>query len=254
MSARCISRRRSLETGAFSLVELLVAMAVFAVLVVVLSGMVDSVMRLWKASENRAESYREARAALSLISSDLRSAIATTNTNYFSTTAEPNFEASAEDGAMFFIAALPAGAQARGNLGDLCEVGYYLKFGVNGVSGQTNEYSMMRFFKGSDETATNLLADSGIFRHSAEDVELLARHIPFFKVRCFTTQADGSVVPWRSSAQTPLPTFLEMELVAYNSSMARRLTTAASWKDKNSPAYVKNSRAFTVRVALQRLE
>lgn len=238
---------------AFTLLELLVAVVIFAVLIAVLFGMVDSVTKLWKASENRAESYREARAALNLIASDLKSALATTNTNYFATNAAASFGASSDDGALFFVAALPPGEQVEGSsLGDLCQVGYYLKYGTDPNSAdKSSTYNLYRYFKESNETFTNLVSDSALFQSSSTNQELLARNVPFFKVRYYATRADGSVVPWSRTTANPLPSFVELELTAYNNDAVKRLGDSNSWKNTNSQTYRENSRVFTLRVPIR---
>lgn len=237
----------------FTLLELLVATVMFALLIAVLFGMVDSVTKLWRASENRAESYREARAALNLIASDLRSAFVSTNTNYFSTNITPAFDASSGDSALFFISVLPSGAQAEGSsLGDLCQVGYYLKYGSNGAGAeQRGSYSLYRFFKESNETFTDLTRNDPLFHHSSTNVELLARNIPFFKIRYYTVRSDGFIVSWTRSTNTPLPNFLELELTAYNNDAVRRLDGSSAWKNTNSRIFRENSRVFTLRVPVR---
>lgn len=237
----------------FTLLEALVAIAVFALLITVLLGMVDSVTKLWRASENRAESYREARAALSLMASDLKAAVPSTNTNYFSTNVAPSFSASTGDGSIFFVAALPSTAQSEdASRGDLCQVGYYLKYGNNGMGGaQSNSYSLYRYFKESNGALTDLAKNADFFQYSSTNVEVLAQNVAFFKVRPYTTRPNGMVMPWVRSDSTPIPTFLELEVTAFNSDAVKRLKDSSEWKNTNSRVFRENSRSFVVRVSLR---
>jgi prepilin-type N-terminal cleavage/methylation domain-containing protein len=239
--------------GAFTLLELLVAMAVLSLLVVVLMSMVDSATKLWKANENRVESFREARAAINLIASDLKVAFASTNTNYFTTNIAPEFGASPSDGSVFFVAALPPNAQDEGSsYGDLCQVGYFLKFGKSGLgSAQQDTYGLYRYFKESNATFTNLANSTPLFEHSTAGVELLARNISFFKVNCYSTDAAGTITPWVKSTNNPVPNFVEIQLVAYNNDAAKRFSDQNSWKDTNSKIYQDNSRIFSARIPIR---
>lgn len=63
--------------AAFTLVEILVAVAIVVFLVVVLAQIISSAQAIWKHSEARTDAFRDARAALELMSRDL--ALALTN-------------------------------------------------------------------------------------------------------------------------------------------------------------------------------
>ena len=238
---------------AFTLIELMVAMAVLSLLVVVLLGVVDSATQLWKANENRVESYREARAALNLIASDLKVALSSTNTNYFTTNIGPEFGASATDGSLFFLAALPTSAQDEGSsLGDLCQVGYFLKYGKSDLeTARQDSFGLYRYFKESNTTFDTLLNQTPLFAHATTNVELLARNIPFFKVACYTADTAGTISPWVKSAAHPMPSFVEIQVTAYNNDAARRLESEGSWKLTNNRMFRENSRVFTARVPIR---
>ncbi len=238
---------------AFTLLELLVAMAVLSLLVVVLMGMVDSATKLWRANENRVESYREARAALNLIAGDLKVALSSKNTNYFSTNIASEFGASTTDGAIFFLAALPQSSQDQGSsLGDVCQVGYYLKYGKSGLgSAQQNTYGLYRFFRESNATFTNLLNNSGLFLNSTTNVELLARNIPSFTLNYFSVDTNGIITPWLQTTNSPVPSFVEVQITAYNNDAAKKLLDPIAWKDTNSTTFRQNTRVFTARVPIR---
>ncbi|MEP6810800.1 MAG: type II secretion system protein [Chthoniobacterales bacterium] len=60
---------------AFTLVELLVAVAIVAFLVVILAQIISSAEGIWRHAEARTDAFRDARAALELMSRDLRVAL-----------------------------------------------------------------------------------------------------------------------------------------------------------------------------------
>lgn len=252
-SLRRASRRSSEKVSAFTLLELLVAMAVLSLLVVVLMGVVDSATKLWRVNENRVESFREARAALNLIVNDLNVAFSSTNVNYFSTNVAPEFGASATDGALFFMAALPPNAQDEGSsYADLCQVGYFLKYGKSGIgTAQQDTWGLYRYFKESNATFTNLVNNTALFAHSTASVELLARNIPFFKVDCYSTDAAGVISPWVKSTNTPVPSFVMVQIMAYNNDAAKRLLDQAAWKNTNSKVFQENSRVFSAKIQIR---
>lgn len=263
-----ISRSRSagnrpLSHGlfAFTLIELLVAMAVFAILVVMLMGMVDSASKLWRQSENRMDSYRETRAAIAIMSRDLRNALAGTNTNYIllNENAYP-FLADAEKstnyaGAIFFLAAEPANAQQTGsNRSDVSMVGYFLAYGNSSMVAAAQAGSAMnlyRYFRSSDVTYakmsnstaspfdTNILTSDG-------SVELLARNIKSFRV----TALDTNSTPYVATTNAPLPPMVKIEIVALNKDTSKKMRSKDDWTNSLSAlsnVVIQNSQTFSTR-------
>lgn len=66
------SKKRIVRTGAFTLVELLVAMGVFAIIMLALMRFFASAQRIWVDSNNKVSMFEDARIALNLISRDLQ--------------------------------------------------------------------------------------------------------------------------------------------------------------------------------------
>jgi len=254
--------------NAFTMLELLVAMAVFSLLIVLLMGMVDSATKLWRGTENRVEAYREARAALGTMSRDLRNALAGTNTNYFLintpafallSDAEKNTNSA---GAIFFLSAQPSAAQASLNKSDVCQVGYFLAFGRTsavaggGLATNANQDTMnlYRYFLSSDATFAKLTNGSlPVFRDSLiptdADVELLARNIISFRV----LGLDTNGATYTPTASAPLPPIVQIELTALNQETTKKLTTKALWTNATggvSNVINQNQQNFTTRVRL----
>jgi len=243
------------DRNAFTLLELMVAVSLLAILVVMLMSMVDNATKLWRVNENRVESYREARAALNLIASDLKSIYASTNENLFQTNASGAFEAVAGSGQLFFIAALPVSAQDPASRSDLCEVGYFLRYGKSSLaSAKESSFSLYRYFRESNQTFTNLVNNAGFFTHSTTNVELLARNIPAFKVNYYSISTNGTVSPWTAGSSNALPSFVELQITAFNNQAAKRFASKEDWTNTSSPTWRENSRVFTARIPLRESE
>jgi len=243
---------RANRRQAFTLLELLVSITLLTILVVMLMSMVDNATKLWRTNESRVESYREARAALNLMVSDLKMIYASTNANLFKTNAAAAFDAVPEEGQIFFLAALPASAQDTNSRSDLCEVGYFLRYGRSSLStARENTLSLYRYFRESNQTFTNLVNNAGFFTHSTTNVELLARNIPNFRVSYYTVSTNGVVSPWTAASSQPVPSFVELQVTAFNNQTAKRLNSQADWTNTSSQLYRENSRVFTARVPLR---
>lgn len=257
---------------AFTILELLVSMAVMSVLLVLLLGMVDGATKLWRENENRVDAYREARAALGIMSRDLRNALAgATNTNHFllNAGAFSNLPASAitqtnTGSAVFFLSALPLNAQQRypdgsSNKSDVCQVGYFLAFDRTPAS-TNRSLNLYRYFRSSDTTFTNLLATnlfSGVTVGPAGE-ELLARNVTRFTARAYSLTANNTLTAFPASNNTnTLPDVVEISVSAVNQDAAKKLgNDVADWTTTNGPLYINVIRpveqTFTTRINLNR--
>lgn len=250
----------------FTILELLVAMAVFAILVVMLMGMVDSGTKLWRENENRVDAFREARATLTVMERDLRNAIQTTNADYvlINDTAFPKLGSDAlkdatNAGAIFFLSAQPTSAQDSGNKSDVCQVGYFLAFANNSLvpSGQKT-MNLYRYFRSSDATYTNLVAggstlfaDTGV---TGENTDLLAKNITSFRITPYHLTTNGNRVAYNSTTYGSTPDMLEISVTALNQDTARKLSTLEDWTTPTGPItniVNKVEQTFTTRVRMK---
>jgi type II secretory pathway pseudopilin PulG len=241
--------------------ELLVAMAVLSLLVVLLLGLVDSATKLWRANENRVESYREARAALNLMASDLRAFYASTNAALFLTNLPGTISSTPDNAQIGFLAALPISAQNPDSRSDLCTVGYFLAFGRNSPFNTTQGFNLYRYFRESNATWDRLQANPAAPEIIGEanpgnsetgtNVEILARNILEFETRFL----DANRNAWTRTPSDPLPDSVELRIVALNNETAQRLRTESEWNtfraETNAPSYTQNTRKFTTRVPLR---
>ncbi|MEI8293771.1 MAG: GxxExxY protein [bacterium] len=246
----------SKKSSAFSLLEILVAVTVLSILLFVLLNIVQNSTSLWRAAENKMEAYREARAALQVMSSDLRNVLPTTNTNFFRTnlpTNSPN---------LAFLATLPLSSQNATSLSDVCTVGYFLAYDnkspVAGASGRQS-YNLYRYFVESNDTFKNLTnspttALTASFANT--NCEILARNIIGFNATYSITNAPG-FANWTQNATTPMPHIVEIKITAINNERTMRFGArgaSGEWdtfkNSTNSPDYQKNTKTFTTRINL----
>jgi len=241
----------SKKSSAFSILELLVAVSVLSILLVVLLNIVQGATSLWRGSENKVEAYREARAALQVMSSDLKNILPTTNTDFFRTnlTNTPNIG---------LLAALPIHSQDTTSLSDVCTVGYFLKYDdkspVAGANGRQS-YNLCRYFVSSNQTFTKLTnKPQDVLNLNTNNFEILARNIVGFQAAYyskngteFTTWPDG----------TNMLHIVEIKVTAVNNERTMRFGArgaSGEWDNfsanTTSSDYLKNTKTFTTRIKL----
>ena len=239
---------------AFTLLELLVAVSVLSILLVILLQIVQSATSLWRGAENKIEAYREARAALQVVYSDLKNILPSTNPDFFRTnlTNSPNIG---------LLSLMPLSAQdTRASKSDICSIGYFLAYNnkspVAGDNGRQS-YNLYRCFLESNETFEKL-------KNNAPDVlnldparfEILARNVIVFKATCFTTNGNG-FINWTPSETDSMPDLVEIKITSVNNERTMRFgarNSQSEWldftKNTNSPDYLKNTKTFSTRVKL----
>lgn len=245
----------SKKTTGFTILEVLVAVAVLGMLLVLLLNILQSAAGLWRGVENRAETYREARAAMQVIARDLTGAVASTNTNHFPT----NLIASSH---LAFFSRLPRSSQNSDSHGDVCMVGYFLAYGnkspVAGDNGRQS-YNLYRYFIESNETFTNLSQGSPLFPDfdpSTNRSEILARNVVAFDVSYLTVNGTTTNT-WTQSVASPMPDLVEIQITAVNNERTMRFDArgaASDWESfaaaTNAPDFLKHTKTFTTRLPL----
>jgi prepilin-type N-terminal cleavage/methylation domain-containing protein len=255
LAARCKKQHsKGCVPSAFSLLEVLVAISVLSVLLVILLNIVQNATSLWRGAENKVEAYREARAALQVMSSDLKNILPTTNTDFFRTnlTNTPNIG---------FLAALPISSQdTTSSKSDICAVGYFVAYDnkshVAGNNGRQS-YNLYRYFVESNETFAKLAnKPQDVLNLNTNNFEILARNVIDFNANYFTT--DGTnLSKWTRHPATNMPHLVEIKITSVNNERTMRFgarNADAEWKDfssnTNSPDYLKNTKTLTTRIKL----
>lgn len=267
------------KKSGFSLIELMVAMAVMSILLVLLLNMVDSGTKLWRVNENRVDSYREARAALGIISRDLQNALAGTNgTNTFllNASAFPNLAGvgnlvsdTNQGAAFFFLSALPPKAQdTASNKSDVCQVGYFMAFGKSSSASNSpiNTMNIYRYILSSDPTFARLTNSPlapfpSTLTTSDSKVELLARNVTRFTASAYTF-TNNSLVTFSASTNSPIPDLVEISISAINQEAGKKLGNSPSdfsaWTSTNGAVHsniiAPVEQTFTTRIRLNRLQ
>lgn len=270
-----MSNRRpsALPPGAFTLLELLVSMTILSLLLVLLLSMVDSATQLWRANENRVDAYREARAAINTIATDLTGLQAFSDPGFFATEADKDApevrsagSAAHMDGRLFFVTTLSTDQQESGkNRSDLCTVGYFLAYERSSlIGGGPRSYNLYRYLRSSDDTFTALSQgqplDSGttVDPSPTGNAELLAKNVVRFEIKPWTLTPGAGTNPtptleeFKKSDATPLPDLIEITLAAISNDAARRLSPDASgdWENETDPRLRQDIRTFTTRISL----
>lgn len=138
---------------AFTLLELLVAMSVLAVLMLILMRMFGEVSTLWQTSEKRTDAFREARAALEMMAADLGPTLrqAPMPTLVLDNVFKPSGDDAglAHNQQVFALASRPNDGSS-----DVCTVGYYCRW-----DDARSGYVLMRHFRDSDQTFAAIEAE-----------------------------------------------------------------------------------------------
>ena len=164
--ARAPDGPRRRLSAAFTLIEVLVSSAVMAIVLAVMFSALSTSMSLWRNTDNKIISDREARAAHLMLRRDLASVVVPAATNLW-----PRLVTN--EGTIFlqFLTAAPSDAQpaAAGNVGDVCYVEYSIPRGTDKV---------MRFTLGSEETFVSIIR-SNSFRSSPDTnrAQILAANV-----------------------------------------------------------------------------
>jgi type II secretory pathway pseudopilin PulG len=268
-------RSYSWALGAFTLLELLVALVVLMLLVTMLATMVDSGTKLWRENENRADAYREARSALNIISADLSTMVVSTNTNYFSTNVIGSVPPGMLGNGIYFLTSMSSDAQPSGSKSDLCTVGYFVRWAKqNSGFGQTNAqdptkegFQLYRTLYGSDITYSNLITATAPLTNLAApslvQPEILARNICSLEFRFFQQNPDTNntvkFLAWTNGLTTTnatnlaMPQMIEVRITAISDELAKKLAGNSNRWTTNDVLVKQSMRSFVSRVRIPSL-
>lgn len=254
---------------AFTIVELLVATAITALIVVLLGTMFGSLTNTTSRANHRTDAFRDARAALQMMERDLSGLVRTqwdvkpnpippvpiTRPAAYlalkSLYSDPATLNPATDNQQIYalIAAKNTGP------GDVCSVGYYCRWDTT-----RNSYSLHRFFRDSATTYTTIAASTtyasemslytpdapGTLPASMKD-EVLASYVWSLRITPYDSAGAVLATPYPyvcdSSATTndPLPAAIEISFKAMSPEAARTVLSVSSdpmdWMEASRPRY-----------------
>ena len=155
LSSRAHRRHR---LHSFTLVELLVAVAIMLILLLVIFSAFGTVAVFYQHTVSRADTFRDGRAALQLLSSELDTMVDPSSFLTNGATNGPGLLPQIEIGPpttpyLGFMARVPQKAQLTSDVSDVCIVGYFLAANTNNPSGCQSLY---RVLVDSTDTYTRL--------------------------------------------------------------------------------------------------
>jgi prepilin-type N-terminal cleavage/methylation domain-containing protein len=182
-------------TRAFTLLELLLAMAITSILVVLLVNVVSATLSVWAQGRNRIDTFSSARQILDRIADEIKGARATPNQIEFSEnvtfTEGPTFVANTSEN-IFFVAPYP-----NISAGDLCVIAY---------RHNATTHELQRAFK--DSQAAWLPSAATRYRmagygFTASDWRTIASGVLEFEIQSYSQQdLDSGVSPSPTPADT----------------------------------------------------
>jgi prepilin-type N-terminal cleavage/methylation domain-containing protein len=272
----------------FTLLELLVAISILTMLMGILFSIFNESTRAWTNAQKQVEAFREARAALHVISRDLQNAFISPQLPFVFMNSVPGV--SSEPGpSLFFVSSQPLSSQDSTDLSDLCAIGYYCAYTPNRGGTRAKlpfSYKLFRYFKRSNDTFKNIvrtatlnpLTDFFTFGNSPSlpspsatltGDEILAFNVCHLRFRYLTEQGTAltdtipETFPKMDTATPPItdyPLQIEISLNAFNFDTAAKLyhsdstTARAQWNKADAGPLQKlraqNVQTFTVRVSL----
>ena len=249
-----------LTRTAFTIVELLVATAITALIVVLLGTMFGSLTQTTSRVNQTIDAFRDARAALHMIERELAGVVKSHQTAYFaldkrwqdpsdaySNATDPN-----PNRQLFALVSMKN--RPPGNPtpvpGDICAVGYYCRW-------EGNRYTLRRFFRDSVDTYNAIKPQltggtltytnaAALYSPSAND-DLLASYIWNLQITPYKSDGTPDInYPLVIDPGNPiisLPAAIEVSFDAMSPEAARTIigisTSPADWMDPTSANYVR---------------
>ena len=187
-------------SSAFTLVELLIAMTILALLAILLVSLLGGVNRAWVSGEQQAETFQDGRAVLELMSRELAQTVISPRLQFVQNPTLTGITQRANSGSLFWQAGL-----ASTNSGNLSEVGYYLSENTTQHTFQLNRF----FVPPTDATNYQIFTNSPNDRNALWVTNfvavpglntLVSDSVVAFWARCL--DLNGDPIPWISSLTT----------------------------------------------------
>jgi type II secretory pathway pseudopilin PulG len=240
--------RASHRIGGFTLVELLLAIAITLVLVALLGRVLVATTSVYQIADQKMDAFRDAKAALQMMANDLGRADISGNEGFL------NLSQFSSDNsyAMEAYAVFPAKNSGKS---DLCSVGYYLDW-----DGTSKTYSLRRFFKNSDIVAPSLAKTSPDFgaaydRTTGTTPETIASYVWDLEIR----PGEGQNTVLLGTDLASKWNWVEIRFKAMSVKAGRKLQQVgavgkSTWDDPSSAEYrrfiLPNEQQFVTRVSL----
>jgi prepilin-type N-terminal cleavage/methylation domain-containing protein len=241
--------RPSRYRGGFTLLELLVTMAIGAILLLIAATLLGRAGDSYGQGSGSVAAEREARAVLTQMGEDFAKAVWHQDTVF-------------EDGGegwkrarTGFLSLQAEDAQSDdGRTGDLCAVHYYVK---DIQVGSATVRCLMRGFRESGEVFPALKAGSLEPMFAEEDTdEPVAFGVLAFEAAPLVREAGtGTLVDWQSTTPATAPDFLRIRLVVARRELLGKLATTFDWDAsplRGDPLKAPDNRNLEVFEVIQR--
>ena len=209
----------------FSLVELMISMAIGSIILILAATMLGSSGEGYERVGGSVASEREARALITQLASDLATA------RFHKDGIIEKSTATWPTDQLGFLSLQTAAAQTDlGRIGDLCAVNYYIK--DLPIGGKTVR-CLMRGFRESKDTftavkSTGADAIAGLFKELPKVDEPIAFGVVSFEARPRSRDAEGKWIDWEKNDVTG-PEALDIKLVIARRELARKLKQPGDW-------------------------
>lgn len=226
-------QQRRMTGRRFTLIEIAVAMSIFALLMLILMQIFSATQNVWRTSSGKAETYESARVVLDLLGNGLESAIRTN-----SSTGE-KFYYSKTNSELWFptMTATRLGSNTISG-----EAEYYFKLDI--PSGQTLGTLKFGYAKDTSvDTSTNLDFRTNTNAHSTLDTGTgttnlipMLENVYEFKIDAFSKDSAGQLQYLSSSTVTELPAavIVTLKVLDNDERTKTRFSNAASAADREA--------------------
>lgn len=213
----------------FTLIEIAVAMSIFALLMLILMQIFSATQNVWRTSSGKAETYESARVVLDLLGNGLESAIRTN-----SSTGE-KFYYSKTNSELWFptMTATRLGSNTISG-----EAEYYFKLDI--PSGQTLGTLKFGYARDTSLTGGNLDFRTNTNAHSTLDTTTnlipMLENVYEFKIDAFSKDSTGQLQYLSSSTVTELPSavIVTLKVLDNDERTKTRFSNAASDADREA--------------------
>jgi len=242
-------------------------MVILSMLLMMMVVVLDQTSNAWNNAERKSGALREARSALLIMARDFR-AMAHNNsgsTILFNPSAneveiaEPVAPMTTND-RIFFLSLQSDSAQTTADASDLCMVGYYLAYTVDGnAPGSGSSYKLYRHYQTSSHTVPHMVtlahtpAGQSWATASYTTDEMLAKNIIDLQVDLFRRNETGRLELLEAGMDWPTdetPALVQISFKALGEHGARALSSQTDWHNDSPLLHVitQNSQPFTTRI------
>jgi prepilin-type N-terminal cleavage/methylation domain-containing protein len=259
VSANLIYRMRNRRRHGFTLIEILVASAVMALLVGLVITITSQVLNVWNRSGGRLSANQEARIAMEFLTQDLETAVfrnrrsADDNSEWFF------IENSVISGSVNTVALKlfsPALDRPAGQPGDICAISYELKQ-VDLIGSPTTgqpRFALFRQLNDPQSTFDTMLGGLiDAWGNNITEEDYLVANIVEFNIRLYQANGDeidttGNSFVFDGLPATPVPAFADIKLRVLSSEGANILQ-APGGADRLNDIIREHSTTFIRRVS-----